>query len=249
MMSGPPLDRFERMFLLPLDRMMTVRRSGAPRPQTGRTPFGLAAALAVSFLAAPALGQSSDRPGPAQPERLGSDEPIVEERPAPDNGAPENGPNRLPVENGDDLVTIAWDDVGVKETFPWIARMTGKVVMPVNILALGSKKFTLLTDAPVPRSKALDLLFQAFRLNGVGVIERDDVVIVGVLEEISQLAFYPIIQANESVIGRDDTGSLVLKMFQLKKVKADEVLELITATELPGHATVSADPNSNQILV
>lgn len=209
-----------------------------------------AVALAGTILAitsGPALAQSDDRPEPAAPRTAADAAPAASDRPIPEPAR--NGAMPARPEVGDDLVTIAWDEVGVKETFPWIARMTGKVVMPLNITTLGTRKFTLLTDAPVPRSKALDLLFQAFRLNSVGVIEREDVVIIGLLDEIKQLSAYPMIDADQRVQGRDDKGSFVLKLFQLERVQAEDVLDLITATELPSHVTVTADPNSNQLLV
>ena len=66
-----------------------------------------------------------------------------------------------------DKVILAFDDVSIQETIPFIVETTGKVVMPVNITTLKAKKITLINDAPVDRMMALDLLIEAFRLNDI----------------------------------------------------------------------------------
>ncbi len=108
----------------------------------------------------------------------------------------------------DELVALGFSNVSINEVFPFIAEETGKIVIPIDVNLLQTKRITLLNDAPVPRSMALDLVFEAFRLNGVGVIEREDVVIVGNLDTITTNQVPPIIPAEEDIMSRRDRGTL-----------------------------------------
>mgnify|MGYP006280124111 CR=1 FL=1 len=146
------------------------------------------------------------------------------------------------------MVRLAMQDIAVEELFPLIAEETGKVVMPINLIALRNKKITLLNDRAIPRREALDLIFQAFRNNGVGIIEKKDVILIGLIDELMQFGQLPVVPADESVMGRMDKGSLVVKIFRLDEAPAEEVHERITEN-LPSYATVTVDVNSNQIMV
>jgi general secretion pathway protein D len=234
------------------------------------TRMGLAVCL-LALGTTTALAQDG-RPGPAAPEPQTEPEPIeapgddapdqpgepgddaaLDAGPAPDaplvlpSADPADWGTR-PVEIPAGKIKLAFDDVGVEETIPWIAEMTGKVVMPVNLQALKNRKITLMNDRWIEQGEALDLLFQAFRLNDVGVIEKDDVVIVGIIDQIVQLRQMPVLTADVDVRHRKDKGSLVVKIFQLQEVKADEVGDQIS-DNLPSYASLTVDPNSNQIVV
>jgi general secretion pathway protein D len=186
--------------------------------------------LAVLLVAPPVLAQND----------AGDPPPAVEEE------IPRGRFGRRSLEPG--MVPITWDEIAVPDTLQWIAEATGKVVMPVNLVALKNKKISLQTDALIERSQALDMLFQAFRLNGVGVIEKSDVVIIGMIDEIIQVRQMPVLTADDDVMLRDDKGSLVMKIFQLEEVKAEDVGEHI-GENLPSYATINVDPNSNQSVV
>ncbi|MHC5008715.1 MAG: hypothetical protein ACYTGF_15295, partial [Planctomycetota bacterium] len=109
---------------------------------------------------------------------------------------------------GGDQVVLAFDDVSVDDTIPFIVETTGKVVMPVNITTLKAKKITLINDRPIDRLQALDLLFQAFRFNDVGVIETNDRVIIAVLSEIPRLST-PVIGPDEDIMSFTNRGAMV----------------------------------------
>ena len=51
------------------------------------------------------------------------------------------------------------------------------------------------------------------------------------------------------MIGRTDLGSLVVKFIRLSDVRAEAVLEQITARDESSSFTLTADPNSNQLVV
>jgi general secretion pathway protein D len=144
-------------------------------------------------------------------------------------------------------VVLAFDDVSVEDTIPFIVETTGKVVMPVNITTLKAKKVTLINDRPIDRSRALDLLFQAFRLNDVGVIETDEQVIIAVLSEMPRHS-PPVIGPDEDIMMYTNLGAIVTKIFAVENTDAENIAERLQDT-LPDHASMSVDANSNQIIV
>ncbi|MGB0680191.1 MAG: molybdopterin-dependent oxidoreductase, partial [Polyangiales bacterium] len=114
------------------------------------------------------------------------------------NGKPSSEWVNRSVEIEPGQVQLAFKDYPVQDLFPLIAEWTGKVVMPVNLIALQNKKITLLNDAPVERANALDLIFEAFRHNGVGVVERDDIILIGVIDELIPSRTMPVLRWDET---------------------------------------------------
>jgi len=208
--------------------------------------------LSLGVLHARALAQEG-RPTP-QPAPEASVVPAVAEAEA------ENPPDAaVPVEpaelfdlngrrtGGGDQVILAFDDVSVDDTIPFIVETTGKVVMPVNITTLKAKKITLINDRPIDRVAALDLLFQAFRFNDVGVIETDDRVIIAVLSEIPRLTT-PVIGPDEDIMAFTNRGTMVTKIFAVKNTDAENIAEKLQDS-IPDYGSMSVDANSNQIIL
>lgn len=164
----------------------------------------------------------------------------------PQNGNGADG--RRVVGDPDEMVTLGFKDVGVDETVEWIAFMTGKVVMPLNANILKTKKITLFNDEPLPRTEALDLLIRAFNHNGVGVIEKEDVIIIDQIENIAQHGDLPVITADEDISTSRKKGTMVVKIFRLENAPAAGVGERIEETK-PSSAQLSIDENSNQIVL
>ncbi len=141
-------------------------------------------------------GISEDNPEEPVETENENPEPIVTEEVLVISGSEEpqrtRSPLLRPIPEG--LVILAFDDVSIDETLGFIAQTTGKVVIPVSASSLRAKKITLRNDEPIDRGMALDLLFQAFRLNQVGVIERDDIIIIGPLDSmLSDIGDIPVI--------------------------------------------------------
>ncbi|MDP7005367.1 MAG: secretin N-terminal domain-containing protein [Phycisphaerales bacterium] len=147
------------------------------------------------------------------------------------------------------LVILSFDDVTIEETLGFIAQTTGKVVIPVNAAALKSKKITLHNDEPVDRGIALDLLFQAFRLNDVGVIERNDIIIIGTLQDmLDDIGDIPVIGVDEDVMNRQDRGTLVIKVYSVEKTEANVIGDNISEM-FPDYGSLTVYPESNQIVL
>jgi type II secretory pathway component GspD/PulD (secretin) len=207
--------------------------------------FGLAAATVVAQDGRPTAEPAT--PATPQGEAADAVEPLADQGPDveaivpivlnPDGRRPDRG----------DKVVLAFDDVPIQDTIPFIVETTGKVVMPVNLAQLKAKKITLINDAPIDRMMALDLLIEAFRLNDIGVIEHPDRIIIGMLSEI-QRDNPTVVGPNEDIMARTDRGTIITKIFAVTSTDAGELAEQLR-DPLPDHASLAVDTNSNQIIV
>lgn len=156
-------------------------------------------------------------------------------------------PGRRPIQEG--LVILAFDDVSIDETLGFIAQTTGKVVIPVSASSLRAKKITLRNDEPIDRGMALDLLFQAFRLNQVGVIEREDIIIIGPLDSmLSDIGDIPVLGVDDDVMLRQDRGTLVIKVFSVERTEAQVIGDRINEM-FPDYGALTVYPDSNQLVL
>ncbi|HIN09081.1 MAG TPA: hypothetical protein EYM64_00720, partial [Phycisphaerales bacterium] len=158
-----------------------------------------------------------------------------------------SGPIQPEIKAG--LVILAFDDVSIEETLGFIARTTGKVVIPISASSLRVKKITLRNEEPIERSMALDLLFQAFRLNQIGVIVRDDIIIIGPLDSmLDDIGDIPVLGVDEDVMDRQDRGTLVIKVFSIKETEAGVIGDRINEM-FPDYGLLTVYPVSNQIVL
>ena len=125
-------------------------------------------------------------------------------------------PGRVELPN-DEVPPMEIVDQPVEDILYRIGELTGKTILPVG--NIGSKKFTVITHRPMQRSKALDLIFRALVLNDIGTIEREDVILIGDLDDIAKLRQQPVLTADDDVMMRQDLGSYVAKIFRLENVK------------------------------
>tara|TARA_X000001036_G_scaffold61804_3_gene51990 strand:- start:7350 stop:9959 length:2610 start_codon:yes stop_codon:yes gene_type:complete len=156
-------------------------------------------------------------------------------------------PLKVPIPSG--LVVLAFNEVAIEDTLGFIAQTTGKVVIPVSATSLRAKKVTLRNNEPVDRAVALDLLFQAFRLNQVGVIERDDMIIIGPLDSmLGDIGDIPVLGVDDNVMNRQDRGTLVIKVFSIERTEAAVIGDRINEM-FPDYGSLTVYPVSNQIVL
>jgi len=152
---------------------------------------------------------------------------------------------RRPTEEGP--VILGFKQAPLEELVRFIVESTGKVVM-IRLVQVGQTRITLLNDRPIPRHEALDLLFKAMRLNGVGVVETEREIIIDLLTDIQKLQDPGItLGADETVSDLAEDGAIISKIFRIRIAKAERVAENIRDF-LPDFATITVDPNSNQII-
>ena len=147
----------------------------------------------------------------------------------------------------DEKVTLTFKETKVEDTLPFIVETTGKALM-VRLQQVRNTVITLVMDKPVSRQDALDLLFQAFRLAGLGVVETDKVVMIDLLSEVNKLQPVTVLGPEVNVYDQPEDGNICIKIFKIRNTKAQNVYERLQ-DNVPDYAQVSVDGNSNQIVM
>ena len=145
------------------------------------------------------------------------------------------------------LVLVNFKETHAEELFPFIVECTGKAVIP-RITQLRQQTISVISDKPVTRLKALELIFQAFRLNDIGVVETDELIMIDMLTNVGKLQPAVVLGPSVDVLALEETGLMVIKVFQIENSKAQAVHERLS-TSLPEYAKLDVDPNSNQIIL
>ena len=150
-------------------------------------------------------------------------------------------------ELGVDLVPVNFKEKSLEDFIPLIVSYTGKSVITKTQAPI-STKISIQSERLVPKHEALNLIFQAFRLNGIGVVETEDMIMIDSLtSELNNFQPGLILGPEVDVSQMDEDGQIVTKVFRLRHAKAAEVESQIDSTR-PTYASVTSDVNSNQII-
>lgn len=199
-----------------------------------------AAALLWGSLTSPGLAQESV-PAPG-----GEREPALVLEPSEDPEELEGDIMPPPVD-GEELVNLNLNKQDVSEIIEFIVRWTGKVVM-VQEQAILSRKITVMSEKKVPKSTALEILYQAFKLNDIAVVETEDMIMIDSINDVSALQPGVVLGPEVDVEELDDDGNIVIKVFQIMEAKAQDIFERLDPSK-PEYARLTVDVNSNQIIV
>jgi type II secretory pathway component GspD/PulD (secretin) len=162
-------------------------------------------------------------------------------------GAPSEGMRKSRRDVPQDRVKLTFRETKLEETIPFIVETTGKAVM-LRMQQVRNTTITLVMDREVSRQDALDLLFQSFRLAGVGVVETDKVVMLDLLTEINKLQPIAVLGPDVNVYDQPEDGNICIKVFRIRNTKAQNVYDQFQDS-LPDYARASVDNNSNQIVL
>jgi type II secretion system protein D len=162
-------------------------------------------------------------------------------------GAPPEGMRKSRRDVPQDRVKLTFRETKLEETIPFIVETTGKAVM-LRMQQVRNTTITLVMDREVSRQDALDLLFQSFRLAGVGVVETDKVVMLDLLTEINKLQPIAVLGPDVNVYDQPEDGNICIKVFRIRNTKAQNVYDQFQDS-LPDYARASVDSNSNQIVL
>lgn len=197
------------------------------------SPLAPAVLLLSAGLAAAAFSQPGQAP-PAEPAA----EPKAETRP------PRGGPLNRRVLDGKPTV-LAFKAVKVEALVPFIVESTGKVVLPQPEVM--SRTITVLNDEPIPRDRALDLVFLALQQAGVAVVETQDTISLRDINDMRKQDV-PVVGSEVSLEKRTDLGTVIEKVFALNNSSAENVGAIVKES-LPDYAKINIDKASNQIVV
>jgi len=142
-------------------------------------------------------------------------------------------------------VRLVSSQAKVKEFIKFIAEVTGKSVIP-RITTAGETPITIVSDREVSKREALDLIFQAFRVNDIAVVETDRYIFIDTMASVGRLGPHPVLGPEVDVLALNEDGQWVYKIFKIQNTKVDALASRIT--DLPDSASLTPDPNSNQLI-
>ncbi|MDA1262730.1 MAG: hypothetical protein O3B75_07505 [Planctomycetota bacterium] len=143
--------------------------------------------------------------------------------------------------------SVNFKEIKVEELFPFIMECTGKAVLP-RMAQLRTQVISILNDKPVTRFKALELIFQAFRLNDIGVVETDELIMVDMLTNVGKLQPAMVLGPSVDVLRLEENGQVVIKIFGIENTRAQSIYDRLSSS-MPDYAKLDVDNNSNQIIL
>lgn len=146
---------------------------------------------------------------------------------------------------GDERVKLVAKDTKVREFVSFIAEVTGKSVIP-RLTTIGDQQINIVCDREITRREALDLIFQAFRINGIAVIETERYIIIDTLADVAKQGPHPVLGPEVDLLSLSEDGQWVYKIFRIQNTKVDALSSRLV--DLPDSATITPDPNSNQFI-
>ena len=175
----------------------------------------LALALLLSLTSSALIAQDGETdPAPDTTPAL-EETTTSQEDPEVLEGLPEEElPETETVPAGEELVHLNLQKQPVDEIIEYIVKWTGKVVM-VQEQALLSKKITVMSESKVPKRRAIELLFQAFKLNDLAVVENDEMIMIDQITDIRSLQPGVVLGPKVDVEAMEDDGNIVIKVFQI----------------------------------
>lgn len=136
---------------------------------------------------------------------------------------PERGPNGRRVLEGPPT-TLSFRDASIEDLIPFIVEATGKVVIVPEVRL--PARITLVSDKPIPRMQALDLVILALQQDGVAVVETEDIIILRDINEVIRQDV-PVIGPNESVLTRTDLGTMAEKIYRINNSQAKALADAL----------------------
>ncbi len=183
--------------------------------------------------------QAPEAPKPVEPQP---------EAPKPAEPAPVPIPTQPPGEAHPRVLDgpptkLGFKQASVDELVAFIVAATGKVVMPQQDVL--TRRVTVLSDQPIPRAAALDLVYQALMQNGVAVVESDTTITLRDMAEMNRQDL-PVIGPEQTTLNRTDLGNLATKVYAVKHGTAKAMADVLK-NAVPDFAKMAVNEDSNQI--
>lgn len=237
-----------------------ARPAPAPQPATQddpkpATPAAPPAAAPVTTpadrpVAAPAP-KSQEGTAPANGAKDGSKDgakDAAKDGTGATNGKTGRRPAKGRIADDGKLVSLGFKEESVTNLIPFIQEWTGKTVI-TRWQNIQNAKITIISNKMVSKSDALDLVFQALKVNEIGVVENENVITLDQITNIQKISNWLVLDANDDVMKLNEEGILVLKTYQLRNAKAAAVSERIQEASWPTDGvSLTVDENSNQII-
>lgn len=147
---------------------------------------------------------------------------------------------------GADLEMLTLNAADISTVLLHLQRLAGRPIHPDPLVLSQAARITIINSTPLPRTTALNLLVDALFTSRIAVIDRGSHLAVLPVANI-QDGLVPVLGPNDPVLGREDTGMVVEKVFQIKYGRASQIKDKIQA-QGPTNMKIEVEDASNQII-
>lgn len=164
-----------------------------------------------------------------------SNQPNEKERKEPTKAEDKGDPN-------DPLVAVQINNMEIKNIMAKLMEWTGKSIIPSNEAM--KAKITVYAPDKLPRSRALQLIYSALKIQGYIVEQYDkDTLTIKQISEAAKLTTVPIIDANTPLAAIQNKEEIVQKFFKLNNYKPSQMGQILIPM-LGEYGNLSADDDT-----
>ncbi len=233
-----------------------------------RTCLTLAGTTFLAAPFAPLLAQDSPGPAPGVQDPPKDTPPGKAEEPIFDFGAGQDGqvegldfgdmnqpdvtgatqgPTSVVSPTGDGATElVAFNGADISQVLLYLQRLAQRPVQPDSLVLSTAGKITIINSTPLTRTQAMNLVIEALFANRIAVIDRESHLAVVPTANIQE-GMVPVVGPEEDILGREDRGMVVEKVFQIKYGKASTIKDKIQA-QGPPNMKIEVEDASNQII-
>src|SRR5262249_25030426 len=117
---------------------------------------------------------------------------------------------------------LSFRDALVNGFVPFIQEWTGKAVL-LKSQSISTQKITLVDTRELTKHQALDLIFTAFRLNDIAVVELPSIIFIVGQTELPKIPITVVLGPDQDPLALTEEGVFVTKVFKLKNTKAADI--------------------------
>ena len=180
--------------------------------------------------------ESRDRNTPEEnAASTNSNQPDKKEQKEPAKAEDTGDPN-------DPLVAVQINNMEIKNIMAKLMEWTGKSIIPSNEAM--KAKITVYAPNKLPKSKALQLIYSALKIQGYIVEQYDkDTLTIKQISEAAKLTTVPIIDANTPLAAIQNKEEIVQKFFKLNNYKPSQMGQILIPM-LGEYGNLSADDDT-----
>ncbi|MCC6908498.1 MAG: hypothetical protein IT430_11190 [Phycisphaerales bacterium] len=145
-----------------------------------------------------------------------------------------------------DTELLSLNGMPIDQAMLLLQRLSGRPVQPDPLMLSQQGKITIINSTPLTREQALNLLVDTLFASRIAVIDRGTHLAVLNVANIQE-GMVPVWGPEKPVLGRNDTGMVIEKVFEIKYGKASTIKDKIQA-QGPPNMKIEVDDTSNRII-
>jgi len=152
-----------------------------------------------------------------------------------------------PTSDPNELVQVNLSSVDIRMIIQILTSWTGKSIIPTN----GAENVRLTVfgaQQMMPKSKALELVYKALRVQGYVAEDDGDTIFIKPVSQTAKINSAPIIDADTPLATIQDREAVVQKFFRLKNTAPTQIAQILYQL-LGDSCFISADDSTSTLLV